>query len=144
MTFPFCGRRRNAFGEWLGARVDPIDEPDHFLQQGQMIEFGAESLEVRFTPGHSPGHVVFVDHANEQIFAGDTLFRGSIGRFDLPLADGPTLYKSIRGPVAYTARHVRRLPWSRGSDHHWRRARGQSFCGQGFRVLLHMTFRRVQ
>ncbi|MYC94183.1 MAG: MBL fold metallo-hydrolase [Caldilineaceae bacterium SB0661_bin_32] len=82
--------------EWLGARVDPIDEPDHFLQPGQVIEFGAESLEVRFTPGHSPGHVVFVDHANEQIFAGDTLFRGSIGRFDLPLADGPTLCQSIQ------------------------------------------------
>lgn len=82
--------------EWLGAGVDPIDEPDHFLEQGQEIEFGNEALEIRFTPGHSPGHVVFVDHGNEQVFAGDTLFRGSIGRFDLPLADGPTLLNSIQ------------------------------------------------
>lgn len=82
--------------EWLGARVDPIDEPDHYLEQGQQIEFGGESLEIRFTPGHSPGHVVFIDHGNEQIFAGDTLFRGSIGRYDLPLADGPTLLHSIQ------------------------------------------------
>ena len=82
--------------EWLGARVEPIDEPDHYLEQGDVIEFGTETLEVRFTPGHSPGHVVFVDHENEQVFAGDTLFRGSIGRFDLPLADGPTLFDSIR------------------------------------------------
>ena len=82
--------------EWLGARVDPIDEPDHFLEPGNSIEFGTESLEIRFTPGHSPGHVVFVDHNNEQVFAGDTLFRGSIGRFDLPLADGPTLLRSIQ------------------------------------------------
>ena len=82
--------------EWLGARVDPIDEPDHFLQQGQKIEFGTETLEIRFTPGHSPGHVVFVDHENEQVFAGDTLFHGSVGRFDLPLAHGPTLFHSIQ------------------------------------------------
>ncbi len=82
--------------EWLGARIDPIDEPDQFLEQGQTIEFGTESLEIRFTPGHSPGHVVFIDHENEQVFAGDTLFRGSVGRFDLPLADGPALLHSIK------------------------------------------------
>jgi glyoxylase-like metal-dependent hydrolase (beta-lactamase superfamily II) len=82
--------------EWLGARIEPIVEPDHFLEEGQKIEIGTESLEVLFTPGHSPGHVVFVDHANEQVFAGDTLFRGSVGRFDLPLADGPTLFHSIK------------------------------------------------
>ena len=81
--------------EWLGARVEPIVEPDQFLEHGQRIEFGEECLEVRFTPGHAPGHVVFVDHENRQIFAGDTLFRGSIGRYDLPLADGPTLLRSI-------------------------------------------------
>lgn len=85
--------------EWLGASVDPIDEPDQFLRQGQEIEFGSEALEIRFTPGHSPGHVVFVDHENEQVFAGDTLFRGSIGRFDLPLADGPTLLHSIQNQL---------------------------------------------
>lgn len=85
--------------EWLGARVDPIDEPDHYLEEGHLIEFGTEALEVRFTPGHSPGHVVFVDHENEQVFAGDTLFRGSVGRFDLPLADGPTLLLSIQNQL---------------------------------------------
>ena len=81
--------------EWLGARIEPIVEPDQFLEHGQRIEFGQESLEVRFTPGHAPGHVIFVDHQNQQIFAGDTLFRGSIGRYDLPRADGPTLLRSI-------------------------------------------------
>ena len=82
--------------EWLGAHVEPIEEPEAFLEHGQLVKFGAESLEVRFTPGHAPGHVIFVDHNNRQIFAGDTLFRGSIGRFDLPMADGPTLLHSIR------------------------------------------------
>ena len=81
---------------WLGSSVEPIEEPDEFLEAGQTVEFGEESLEVRFTPGHAPGHVIFVDHKNEQVFAGDTLFQGSIGRFDLPGADGPTLLRSIR------------------------------------------------
>jgi glyoxylase-like metal-dependent hydrolase (beta-lactamase superfamily II) len=40
--------------------------------------------------------VVFVHHAGNQVFVGDTLFQGSIGRFDLPGADGPTLLQSIR------------------------------------------------
>lgn len=81
---------------WLSAHIDPIGDPDAFLEHGQVIEFGKERLEVRFTPGHAPGHVVFVDHQGGQVFAGDTLFQGSIGRFDLPGADGPTLLRSIR------------------------------------------------
>jgi hydroxyacylglutathione hydrolase len=81
---------------WLGAHIDPIEDPDEFLEHGQIITFGQQSLEVRFTPGHAPGHVVFVDHKGGQVLAGDTLFQGSIGRFDLPGADGPTLLRSIR------------------------------------------------
>ena len=81
---------------WLDMEVDPVDEPDGFLEHGQIIDVGRQQLEVRFTPGHAPGHVVFVHHASRQVFAGDTLFQGSIGRFDLPGSDGPTLLQSIR------------------------------------------------
>ncbi len=81
---------------WLGAEIEPIDEPDAYLEHGQIIQVGDEELEVRFTPGHAPGHVVFVYHAGGLVLAGDTLFQDSIGRFDLPGADGPTLFKSIR------------------------------------------------
>jgi len=81
---------------WLDMEVDPIDEPDAFLEHGQIIQIGDEQLEVRYTPGHSPGHVVFVHHAGRQVFGGDTLFQGSVGRHDLPGADGPTLFRSIR------------------------------------------------
>ncbi|MEZ4861508.1 MAG: MBL fold metallo-hydrolase [Caldilineaceae bacterium] len=80
---------------WLDSEVDPVADPDEFLEHGQEIQVGEETLEVRFTPGHAPGHVVFVDHAGHQVFGGDTLFQGSIGRFDLPGADGPTLLRSI-------------------------------------------------
>ncbi len=81
---------------WLDSEVDPVDDPDEFLEHGQEIRFGEAILEVRFTPGHAPGHVVFVDQAGRQVFGGDTLFQGSIGRFDLPGGDGPTLLRSIR------------------------------------------------
>lgn len=81
---------------WLDSEVDAVVDPDEFLEHGQEIRFGDVVLEVRFTPGHAPGHVVFIEHASRQIFGGDTLFQGSIGRFDLPLADGPTLLRSIR------------------------------------------------
>lgn len=81
---------------WLDTEVAPIREPDEFLEHGQLIQVGEETLEVRFTPGHAPGHVVFIHHASRQVFGGDTLFQGSIGRFDLPMADGPTLFQSIR------------------------------------------------
>lgn len=81
---------------WLDTEIDPLPDPDGFLEHGQVIQFGEEQLEVRFTPGHAPGHVVFVHHAGRQVFGGDTLFQGSIGRYDVPLADGPTLFHSIR------------------------------------------------
>lgn len=81
---------------WLDSEVEPIDDPDEFLTDGQMIEVGNQELEVRFTPGHAPGHVVFIHHATQTIFAGDTLFQGSIGRYDLPGGNLEILLQSIR------------------------------------------------
>ncbi|MCB9158330.1 MAG: MBL fold metallo-hydrolase [Caldilineaceae bacterium] len=81
---------------WLDSEVDPIDDPDAYLEHGQIIQVGKQELEVRHTPGHAPGHVIFIYHAGAMVFGGDTLFQNSIGRYDLPGADGPTLLKSIR------------------------------------------------
>jgi hydroxyacylglutathione hydrolase len=69
--------------------------PAYSLAAGA-LEFGDISCEVRFTPGHSPGHVVFYFQNEGWVFAGDTLFQGSIGRTDLPGGDFPTLEQSIR------------------------------------------------
>jgi len=84
---------------WLDMEVEPLDDPDEFLEHGQTITVGDEQLEVRHAPGHAPGHVVFVHHAGRQVFGGDTLFRGSISRYDLPGAHGPTLLHSIRTQI---------------------------------------------
>jgi glyoxylase-like metal-dependent hydrolase (beta-lactamase superfamily II) len=84
---------------WLDTEIDAIDDPDEALTHGQMITFGKEQVEVRHTPGHAPGHVIFVHHQDRLVFGGDTLFAGSVGRYDLPGADGPTLFRSIRSQL---------------------------------------------
>jgi hydroxyacylglutathione hydrolase len=63
---------------------------DNFLEEGQKIPLGHETLKVLFVPGHSPGHLVFFHEKSKQCIAGDTLFKGSIGRTDLP-GGNPTL-----------------------------------------------------
>ena len=71
---------------------DPPD-PDFDLKDGDTLDVGRFSFQVVETPGHSPGSVCFV--GNGVAFTGDTLFRGSIGRFDTQGGDGKTLLKSI-------------------------------------------------
>lgn len=84
-----------ASGLMFGMRVAPPPPVDEDLSDGQVIAFGDVRLEVLHTPGHCPGHVCFVDHEAKRILAGDLLFRGSVGRTDLPGADpsqmGPSL-----------------------------------------------------
>ena len=60
------------------------------------VKFGNSSLEILFTPGHSPGSVCFVSHPDKFIIGGDVLFYNSIGRTDLPGGDHETLLTSIR------------------------------------------------
>ncbi|MEI6614870.1 MAG: MBL fold metallo-hydrolase, partial [Chrysiogenales bacterium] len=62
---------------------------------GASIQVGDVALEVRHTPGHSPGSVTFVDHTGRRAFTGDALFAGSIGRTDLAGGSLATLLDSI-------------------------------------------------
>jgi hydroxyacylglutathione hydrolase len=71
-------------------------EPSGFLQPGENITFGNSELQVLFTPGHAPGHVVFYHQASQVCLGGDVLFQRSIGRTDLPGGDFDTLIRSIR------------------------------------------------
>jgi glyoxylase-like metal-dependent hydrolase (beta-lactamase superfamily II) len=70
--------------------------PDENLVHGQILQLADDELEVRFVPGHAPGHMVFVSHSNEFAICGDTLFAGSIGRTDLPGGNHELLLQSIR------------------------------------------------
>ena len=70
-------------------------EPTGELQAGQPVRLGDTELEVRFAPGHAPGHVVFYHAPTATVIGGDVLFQGSIGRTDLPGGDHDTLLRSI-------------------------------------------------
>jgi hydroxyacylglutathione hydrolase len=70
-------------------------EPDRWLQQGDTVQVGNETLEVQHCPGHTPGHVVFFSRSAQLCFVGDVLFAGSIGRTDFPGSDYATLINSI-------------------------------------------------
>jgi len=69
--------------------------PDRWLEGGDTVRFGNVEMEVRFCPGHTPGHVIFFHRASRLAFVGDVLFRGSIGRTDFPRGDFDTLVESI-------------------------------------------------
>ena len=67
----------------------PIPEKvnvDQWLEGGEVLTLGDESFEVRFAPGHTPGHVMFYNKNNDLLWTGDVLFAGSIGRTDFPAA----------------------------------------------------------
>lgn len=78
----------------FGLEIETPPEPDASFCDGQVIEVGASKLEVRHTPGHSPGHVCLVGEGFALV--GDCVFAGSIGRTDLPGGDFRTLMASIR------------------------------------------------
>ncbi|MDQ7005608.1 MAG: MBL fold metallo-hydrolase [Acidobacteriota bacterium] len=118
---------RQAAARW-NLEVDDCPAPDHFLEDGEILEVGALRLEVRHTPGHSPGGVTLV--GDGRIFPGDTLFRRSVGRTDFRGGDAEKLATSIRerlytladetrvhpghGPVTTIGEEKRENPFVRG------------------------------
>lgn len=83
--------------QMFGLRMDPLPPVDHPLEAGDVVRFGECALDVRFAPGHAPGHVILV--GDGVALVGDVIFNGSIGRTDLPGGDLATLMRSIREQV---------------------------------------------
>jgi hydroxyacylglutathione hydrolase len=79
-----------------GMNADPSPQPSVYLEEGDIITFGNSQLEILFTPGHSPGSITFYSRKDKFMIAGDVLFRGSIGRSDLPGGNHDTLIDSIK------------------------------------------------
>ncbi|MBA2421605.1 MAG: MBL fold metallo-hydrolase [Chitinophagales bacterium] len=88
-----------AIGKMYGIHLTPSPQPDDFLNEGDIIRFGNSSLDVLFTPGHSPGSISFYSFPDKFIIGGDVLFQGSIGRTDLPGGDYDTLMQSINDKI---------------------------------------------
>ena len=69
--------------------------PDKWLEDGDSVTVGNSVLDVIFTPGHTPGHVIFFSNDSNLALVGDVIFRGSIGRTDLPRGNHQDLIDSI-------------------------------------------------
>jgi len=83
-------------GEKWGLPFINYTGPLNYLNEGDTIQIGNDALTIIFTPGHSPASICFYCENQQFIIGGDVLFRGSIGRTDLPGGNYDTLIKSIR------------------------------------------------
>jgi hydroxyacylglutathione hydrolase len=84
---------------FFGLSAEPPPPVDFELEDQQVLELAGCRFVVRHAPGHSAGHVIFVEEAAGVAFVGDVVFMGSIGRTDLPGGDYETLMRSIRETV---------------------------------------------
>jgi hydroxyacylglutathione hydrolase len=82
-------------GRRFGFAGAEVFTPTRWLADGDTVQLGAHTLNVRHCPGHTPGHVVFHSPELKRAFVGDVLFAGSIGRTDFPQGDHATLIASI-------------------------------------------------
>jgi len=83
---------------WPGFGPFESYEADQLVSGGERLALAGIDFDVRFTPGHSPGHVTYAvsDEDGTALFSGDVLFQGSVGRTDLPGGDHARLMQSIQ------------------------------------------------
>lgn len=101
--------------EWNGSlrwpqvtRPMTFEPAEHLLEDGQELELIGHTFKVLHTPGHSPGSVSFLH--DKHLFAGDVLFRTSVGRTDLPGGNPRELFKSIQKKVLPLGDHMNVYP----------------------------------
>ena len=82
-------------GAVFGVKIGTMPPVDRDLDAEEEIRFGRTALPILRTPGHTPGHVAFYEPQSKALFTGDTLFRESIGRTDLPGGDYSWIMRSI-------------------------------------------------
>ena len=104
----------NAFVPWPGFGPFEDYEADELVAGGETLELAGFSIDVIFTPGHSPGHVCYSIADEAVLFGGDVLFQSSIGRTDLPGGDHATLMQSIAGLLEALPDETRVLPGHMG------------------------------
>ena len=95
---------------WLGHTVPPAPAPDAFIDDGNDLEVAGITLKVIHTPGHTPGSLSLYAAEARLLFSGDTLFRESIGRTDLPGGDYAQIMRSITRRLLALPDDTRVLP----------------------------------
>ncbi|MEA4906101.1 MAG: MBL fold metallo-hydrolase [Chloroflexi bacterium] len=88
--------RQSGGAGWFGVQLDPGPEPEVALRHDQVLHLGDNAVEVRHTPGHTPGHVIFYLPGQKTVLCGDLIFYHSVGRTDLPGSNFGQLITSIR------------------------------------------------
>jgi glyoxylase-like metal-dependent hydrolase (beta-lactamase superfamily II) len=83
----------------FGIQLETGPDPQISFAHGQMLKLGGSTLEVRHTPGHTPGHIVLYSVEDGTVFCGDLIFYRGVGRTDLPGGDHSTLMRSIREQI---------------------------------------------
>jgi glyoxylase-like metal-dependent hydrolase (beta-lactamase superfamily II) len=96
---PVLGWAAEAAAAWLDREWGPAPPVDGFLAPGDDLRLGATVLEIRHVPGHSPGSLVYIDHAGRRAWVGDTVFAGGIGRTDFPGCSFPLLIEAIHTQI---------------------------------------------
>jgi glyoxylase-like metal-dependent hydrolase (beta-lactamase superfamily II) len=89
---------------------DPGPEPSITYEHGMQLNLGEHILEIRHTPGHSPGHVIFNILDAGLTFCGDIIFQRSIGRTDFPGGSTQAIFASIRQEILSLPDETRLLP----------------------------------
>lgn len=89
----------------LPSTVSP--KVDFYIESGEQYSLGDDSLEILFTPGHSPGSISFYYPQGAWVICGDVLFQNSIGRTDLPGGDYDTLITSIKKSLLTLPKNTR-------------------------------------
>ena len=107
--------RAGGGGAVFGFDIDPGPEPTIDFVQGMTLKLGSNEFEVRHTPGHTRGLCVLYVAKENICFCGDLIFKGSVGRTDLPGGDFATLENSIRTQI-YTLPYETRLLSGHGPE----------------------------
>lgn len=95
---------------WMGVPTPEVKPPDGSAEDGTTLYIGGSRMEILHTPGHTPGSISLHVPEHDLLLAGDTLFRGGIGRTDLPGGDGPQILRSIRERLLHLPECTRVVP----------------------------------
>ena len=85
-------------GQMYGMKAENFT-PSKWLTHNDSISFGNQKLEILLCPGHTPGHIIAVNHQAKKVIGGDVLFNGSIGRTDLPGGNFELLIESVKNKL---------------------------------------------
>ena len=127
------------FGERYGVRARPYT-PARWLDDGDVIRFGEEELQVLHCPGHCRGHVAYFSPSARWAFVGDILFKGTIGAWEHPAGDLATLVRSITTKLFPLGDDVSFVPGHGPTSTFGDERRDNPFVGEAAMARWHARF----